>query len=319
MRILYIYRKYKDRRKKYGEMMERCGHEVIYVEKKDKFKNNQFDEKIIKKYKPDLVWFLNFWYVVHNPSFVDYLNKKKIPIVVYATYNPTVPYPDWDDIYEKIDHLFVHSKDMNEYLVKNNFNSHYMPIGFYSDQYFYNDVNNKNHDISFCGSVSIPPKTKTKDDDRIRYLRSLGKYNLVVYGNSFKNKLGKIPVIGYKNHEQQRKAYWNSKINLDVGAFFSGEYHNFYKNKYHIKNRFFEIPATKGFMLTVKCDEYLEIFPEDTVGYYDANIESLKENVNKYLKDDSLRIRMAEKAHKLVYQKHMYLHRFQEMFKLMEM
>ena len=90
------------------------------------------------------------------------------------------------------------------------------------------------------------------------------------------------------------------------------------ENKYHLKNRFFEIPATGNFLLTVRCPEFLDIFGEDTVGYYDDNIESLKENVKKYLRDKDLRVKMAKRAYKIVHQKHMYLHRFQEMFKIIE-
>ena len=80
--------------------------------------------------------------------------------------------------------------------------------------------------------------------------------------------------------------------------------------------RFFEIPATCNFLLTARHSDFLEIFDEDTVGYYDDNIESLKENINKYLKDEKLRKKMTKKAYKIVHERHTYLHRFKKMFKI---
>ena len=99
--------------------------------------------------------------------------------------------------------------------------------------------------------------------------------------------------------------------------FFSGAC-SFMRNKYHFRNRFFEIPATNNFMLSLKTPEFLEIFGEDTIGYYDNNIESLKGNVDKYLKDENLRKKMTKKAYKLVHQEHTFYHRFKEMFKIIK-
>jgi spore maturation protein CgeB len=147
----------------------------------------------------------------------------------------------------------------------------------------------------------------------------LSNYNTIVYGGGFKGKVGEIPVKSYKGHKQQRNVYGITKINLDL-PFFNTP-HSFYKEgdkKYHIKNRFFEIPATGNFLLTVRCPEFLEIFGEDCVGYYDDSIESLQENVKKYLKDKDIRKKMSKKAYKLVNEKHTYLHRFKDMFKIIE-
>jgi len=119
-----------------------------------------------------------------------------------------------------------------------------------------------------------------------------------------------------KSHQQQRNAYAITKVNLEL-PFFSAPCDKM-RNRYHFKNRFFEIPATGNFLLSLRTNEFLEIFPEDTVGYYDDNIGSFKESVDKYLKDKKLRRKMAEKSYRLVHDKHTFLHRFKKMSKIIK-
>ena len=117
-----------------------------------------------------------------------------------------------------------------------------------------------------------------------------------------------------RSTKEQRDVYSKSKINLDLP--FVNYRHPFYEGQCHFKNRFFEIPATRNFLLALRTPEALEIFPEDTVGYYDDSIGSLKENVHRYLKDKKARKKMAEKAYRLVHDKYTYLHMFKKMFKI---
>jgi spore maturation protein CgeB len=187
-----------------------------------------------------------------------------------------------------------------------------MPLGFYPDQYFKSISVNKKYDITFMGASLT--KVSLINDLRVKYLQSLRKFNIVVFGETFKNKLKNIRIIPYKGHTIERIVYGSSKINLDLP--FVNYNHIFYKEQIHFKNRFFEIPATGNFLLTCRCPEFMEIFPEDVVGYYDFNIESLKENIKKYLRDEKNRKTMAKKAYNIVYQKHTFLHRFKEMFNI---
>ena len=106
-----------------------------------------------------------------------------------------------------------------------------------------------------------------------------------------------------------------TKVNLDL-PFYSGV-HEFYKNKYHLKNRFFEIPATGNFMLTLRYPETELFYDESHVGFYDPNVDSLKEEVSRYLKDKKLREKKALNAYNLVHSKHTYKHRFEEMFRIL--
>ena len=313
MKILYIYKDYKKRRKQYGKIMQQLGHKVEFLELKNKKKENQLTAEQIKKYKVDVIWFYSPFYIKCNPKAIDYIMSKKIPIVLYGQYNPQIPYPEWIDVWNKISILFVQNNEFNTYLKNQNLNSYYIPFGFHPDQY-YRMRGHKKYDISFCGT-SLPRDT-IEEDKRAKYIRSLKKYNICVFGDSFRKRVGSIPVKSYKNHKQQRQIYGQTKINLDVPFFHTKPV--FYKNKYHIKNRLLEVPATCNFLLTVRCKEFLNIFSEDLVGYYDDNIESLKENVDKYLKDAKLRKEMAYKSYKYVFEKHTFKHKFQEMFKILK-
>ena len=224
---------------------------------------------------------------------------------------PYIPYSECLEVWNKVDFLFVHNIEFHKFLKKNNLNSYYMPIGFYPEQY-YKIKDKLIYDVMFCGTALS--RDSCKNDKRAKYLRSLSKFKTIVYGKSFTGKVGNIKVKNYWTNFQQCRLYPKSKINLDL-PFFHIE-PSFYKDKYHIKNRFFEIPATGNFLLTVRCPEFLDIFPEDIIGYYDDNIESLRESVDKYLKDKKLRKKMSEKSYKLVHQKHTFMHRFEEMFKI---
>ena len=79
MRILYIYREYMNRRKKYGDEMIKLGHKVSFISLKDKRTPNQVNKKLIIKYKPDIVWFLSPFFIQNNvvsEEAVDYIKQK---------------------------------------------------------------------------------------------------------------------------------------------------------------------------------------------------------------------------------------------------
>jgi len=292
--------------------MESLGHKVYFLEIKNKKTKNNISVKDIKKQSIDAVWFYSPFYIKNNPEVVNYILSKKILLILYGQYNPQIPYPEWIDVWKKPNFLFVQNKEFNDYLRSKNLNSYYIPFGFHQDQY-YKTIKEKKYDVSFAGTSL--PRDSIKKDKRSVFLRSLEGYNIRVFGSTFKDRVGNIKVKSYKDHKQQRDIYGKTKINLDVPFFHTKP--DFYKNKIHIKNRLFEVPATGNFLLTLRCPEFLNIFPEDAIGYYEDNIESLKENVDKYLKDEKLRIKMARKAYKLVYEKHTFVHRFKEMFKIL--
>lgn len=317
MRILYIYREYKDRRKLYGQMMENLGHRVTYLCVPHKTKANQVSINQIKKAKPDLIWLLSSFTIEYsgiNRETMKYIKSKKIPIVVYGTMDTSLPYMDLlDKVWKKVDFAFVQFKQMALELKAAGVNAYYMPLAFYPTQY-YKRRKAKDINISFAGNsqTTLPLEL----DKRSLYLQELKDFGLVVYGKTFKSRLKGIRIKPFNSHEEQRNIYARTKINLEIPVI-NGP-HQFYFDKYHIKNRMFEIPATCNFLLNVRHPDFLEIFDEDTIGYYDDNIESLKENINRYLKDEDIRKVMTRKSHKLVHQKHTYQHRFNDMFKIIE-
>jgi|19_taG_2_1085344.scaffolds.fasta_scaffold07759_2 hypothetical protein len=312
MRILFVYWDYKSRRKPYGSMMEECGHKVIYC-KSPKMKKNGLTIKAIKKAKPDVLWLLNPFYVDNNKKAIEYARDKKIPIIMYGTVNPSVPWNEWMTVWNKIDFLFIHHKACSKFLSKQGLNSYYMPIGFYPHMYNKRS-SSKSYDVSFCGNVK--EKANRAKDKRIIYMQSLHNHKTIVYGASFKGKLKKIPVKEYSTHGQQSKVYARTRINIDL-PFFS-RFHKFYKNICHIKNRFFEIPATRNFMITARDTEMLGFYDESMVGFYDDNVESFRDTVERYLKDKKIRQKMAAKAYKYVHENHTFKHRFEKIFDILK-
>jgi spore maturation protein CgeB len=298
-------------------MMEKCGHTVRYLQILEKKIKNQVHVKNIKKYNPDIVWIYTPYYIsrkVISDETISYIKSKNIPIVMYSTVDPEFDYKEQMDVWSKIDFLFLHYKPMYEYLRERGLNAFYSPLGFYPDQYYKKKSSIKIHDVSFMGTAFR--RVSPEEDKRTIYLQSLKKYSIGVYGESFKKRLKGISVKPFRSHEIQGEIYSKSKINLDLP--FADYVHPSYNGQYHFKNRFFEIPATGNFLLTARCPEFLEIFGDDCVGYYDDNIESLKENVKRYLRDKDIRKKMSKKAYRIVHEKHTYLHRFKKMFKIIE-
>lgn len=315
MRILYIYKDYFARRKLYGKYLKKCGHDVIYLEKKHKKYKNQISIEEIKKAKPDLIWVLSPYYVKYNPIAMEYIKSKNIPIVFYHGVGGRFPYTDWIDVWKQFTITFPVAYDLHEYFVANGINSYYMPFGFHPNQYF-KIRKTKIYNVNFSGTID--KNANPKKDDRCIYLNALKKYKKVVaLSETFKGKLHKnIIVKKCKTHQDQREAYSTTKINLEL-PFFSNPC-DFMKDKYHFRNRFFEIPATGNFLLSLKTKEFLEIFDENTIGYYENNIDSFRYNIDKYLKDKKQRQIMAKKSYKLVHEKHTFEHRFRSMSKIIE-
>lgn len=314
MRILYVYKDYFGRRKQYGEYLRKLGHDVIFLKKKNKTEKNSITVEEVKQARPDLVWFLSPFYVKHNPRAMEYIRSKKIATTFYHGVGGRFPYTDWIDVWKQFTIAFPVAYDLHEYFLKNGINSYHIPFGFHPNQYFKCVRKDKKYDVSFAGT--IVPGVDPKNDDRCIYMNSLRKYKRVcAFGMSFKGQLDRrISVRKCKTHKEQREAYSMTKINLEL-PFFSAPC-DFMRNKYHFRNRFFEIPATGNFLLSLRTKEFLEIFDEDTIGYYDNTIESFRESVDRYLKDDNLRKKMAKKSYKLVHQKHTFFHRFKKMDKI---
>ncbi|KKM16431.1 hypothetical protein LCGC14_1685880, partial [marine sediment metagenome] len=254
MRILYVYRDYKGRRKKYGKMMEICGHKVKYLRILEKKIKNQVNKKDILKYKPEILWLYTPHYMsykVVSDEAIDYCKSHKIPVVIYSTVLPDSHWAEQLWFWKKFDFAFIHYKKLFEYLKQNGVNAFYSPLGFYPDQFSKTTSSSKKWDVSFMGTAQTYVSSFV--DKRAKYLSSLKEYKVGVYGESFNGRVN-IKVHPFRGHEIQRNIYGKTKINLDLP--FVNYKHSLYENQYHFKNRFFEVPATGNFLLTVRCPEF---------------------------------------------------------------
>lgn len=313
-KVLYIYHEYGGRRKRYGKEISRLGHDVQYEHVKNK-KKGKVRKSVFEKSKPDLVWLLSPFYVVHNvigQDSIEYLKSKGIPICCYSTFGTQSPYDQWLPVWKTFDYLFVHHLGFARYLQTQGLSSaHYMPVGFYPDLYYPKSIQ-KSISVSFMGN----PQTTVSpgQDKRCQYLEAIKDFGVKVYGKSFQKRLKGIRARSFSTHEEQRSVYWKSKICLDLP--FVNSAVPFYEDVYHLKNRFFESPACGSFLLTMRNEETTNIYDESMVGFYDNNPESLREAVKFYLKNEKLRESMAQKAAKYVWERHTFAHRFKEMFKI---
>lgn len=320
MKILYIFKEYKDRRARYADIIRSFGHNVDIIEINNKKEAGQITEKDIKKHNPDMLFLLSPFYIalgVITKDAIAYCKNKNILIICYSTLNTQVPYYEWIHVWKKFDVFFAQNIHLHKYLLSISVNSYYLPLGFHPDQYYLvsNSQNIKNIPVSFMGN----PQTTVDPcfDRRALWLKYLINNNvdIKIYGKGFIER-GIAGAISFNTHVAQALVYHRTKVNIDLPFINSSEC--FYEDIYHIKNRFFEIPACNEFLLTIRDDEFVNILNDDMVGYCGNYPEAMREEIDRYLKDDKLRVKMAKRAYREVIQKHTFMHRFQEIFKILE-
>lgn len=305
MRILYIYHEEYGRRKRYKLEMEKLGHDVISVDVSSCL-SPEWNPKILDitgqgKNGYDVIWLLSPLYLEYPPlkNLVDYFKSERTLLVTYSSFDPSSSPESNDHIWSQFDVFFCQHLDFTNYLEELGVNVHYIPIGFYKHQYYPIDVK-KTMGISFAGVVS---------NHVSKYLEALTDFDIKIFGTSMSN----IQHTSYYSHEEQNNIYARSKINLDI-PFINGV--SLYTGLTEIKNRFFEIPASKQFLLTMKSYETSQFFDETMVGFY-KDIDTMREAVSRYMKDDRLRKTMAEKSYKEVISKHTFSQRFKSMFQIL--
>lgn len=313
MKVLYIHHEYRNRRARYADEMRKLGHEVLTITVKGKTVPSQIAYKHIKKRNPDLIFLLSPFYIskgVITPQAIDYIKSKKIPLAVYSTLDTQTAYIEQDHVWKHFDFFFCQNELMTRYLQDIGVNAHYIPMGFYPDQYP-PKRSRKDINVSFMGSVQT--KVAPKRDRRVEYVKSLSDKGIKVYSKSF-NSRG-VKGIAYNSHAEQLDVYARSKINLDL-PFINSEL-PFYSTMYHQKNRFFEVPASGNFLLTAYCREFVDILDKDMVGYFDGTIDDMRAKVDYYLSNQEVANKMAVTAFHEVVGKHTFGHRFRAMFDVM--
>jgi len=129
------------------------------------------------------------------------------------------------------------------------------------------------------------------DEERERWLSELEEYNLSIWGSDYWRKKcrNKFLRSSWKGRtvigEEMSKIVQSSRINLNILRLQNKGAHNM---------RTFEVPACGGFMLHERSDEVLDFFEEGKEIDCFSTAEELKSKINFYLKNDNLRMKIAE-------------------------
>lgn len=314
MNILYLYHEYGNRRKKYGEIMKYLGNNVKYYNIKRKLKDKSIPIHTLNGI--DLVWTLSTFYNysgIMDEEFISTIKKKGILLATYTTISTQVPLKEWSKTYEIYDYVFLQNKQIVGML--DNKKIRYIPLGYHPDQYY--PLNNKKlkHDISFMGSpqTTVP----VEQDLRCKILNQVGeRFAIKIYGKEFAKRFKGLKIYKFKTNRKQRNIYNSTLINLNISYINSTL--EVYRNVLHLKNRFFEIPACKSFLLTQRFPEAEEIFKDNIHCAYYNNIEDLLYKIEYYLKNPNQAREIAERGYVEVKNKHTYWHRFREMFEIIK-
>lgn len=143
------------------------------------------------------------------------------------------------------------------------------------------------HDVVFVG---------TWDREREKTLSILADLDLGIWGPRWKRVSWKSPLYrcikgGEVDAKTMGKIYRASKVCLNIMRPQNQESHNM---------KSFEIPALGGFMLTNRTADHLSIFEEGKeIACFD-NVDELRSQILRYVKEDSIRKEMAKNAQKKV-------------------
>ena len=84
----------------------------------------------------------------------------------------------------------------------------------------------------------------------------------------------------------------------------------------HLKSRFFEIPACKSLMLSGRSAEAESIFKDGVHCVYYDNTSDLLDKIDYYVNNPKEARVIGERGYVEAITKNTYLHRFEEMFKI---
>lgn len=276
---------------KYGVELQKLGHDVYFFNLKEKWAFDVPDDT-------DIVWLQNTNYIDKFKLPLKKIQKSGAKLVVYSSISVGKTILEMKEILKPFDYVFLGSKYFAEKL-----GTHYMPLGFYKEDY-YPKVSNRTVDISFAGH----PQTavEIEKDMRVYYLKRLPQVE--VHGKRLCKRLG-IKVRAFHDHQYQRELYNRTKVNLGL-PFINGPH---YHDMFHLKNRFFEIPACRSLLLTAYTDEFAELFEPDKEIFYYKSITELKEKAEELVKNSDKYEGVREVAYQRALREHQYSHRFKKM------
>jgi spore maturation protein CgeB len=259
------------------------------------FASRNMSKKLLataKEYKPDLIF-------VHKGSLIDPKTVRKLKDNTSAAlyiFNPDDPFnPNHGASNEFIrnsisiyDIYFIWSKTLISNLKQAGARQvEYLPFAgdptlHYPAALTKDNIQSYGSDTAFIGNW---------DEERERWLSELEEYNLTIWGTDYWGKKcrNKFLRSSWKGRtvigDQMSKVVQSSKINLNILRLQNKGAHNM---------RTFEIPACGGFMLHERSEELLELFEEGKEIDCFSTAEELKNKIIFYLKNDNLRMKIAE-------------------------
>lgn len=137
------------------------------------------------------------------------------------------------------------------------------------------------HESSFIGSWS---------KRREMLLSELIDNNLDIFGWGWNKKINSDNYMNWcfspsVSIKQMHHEFFSSRININILTL---------ENRDTTNLRNFEIPASMGFQLSERSNEILELFVEDKEIVCFSSIDELKDKYNYYLRNESLREKIAE-------------------------
>jgi len=317
MKILYITHEYGDRWVKYAAFLRELGHDVDLIELIDKRTPGQVTREQFKL-DYDIVWSFAADYIyfkVLTDTFIEAVKNSKSIFIGYCTMNTRFPFKEWVHNFKIFDLCFLHSRLVTEMAEKEGLrNVYHMPYGFDKDAYYPMKCRKK-FNITFTGS----PQTMVspEEDNRAQTINALKSFNIHVFGGKFKGRLQKgIKIHSFSTHREMNKIYNQSKINLDI-PWINTELPEF-RDKYHPKNRFFDIPGSGNFLLCGYDDEANAQFQDGKHCLYYRSIDDLCEKIEYYLTHEKERDEITEAGYQYAIKNHQTIFRFKAMMDIIE-
>jgi hypothetical protein len=267
-------------------------------------------KKDMESLSPDLV--LIFKGFLWSPNTLKKL-KKTLPRTLFFNFNSDNPENTWHHgnssswIRSSIplyDCYLIWSKQIVERLKDlGAINPKYLACGYDKDLHYPVKLESQElklfgSDLSFVGSW---------DEEREEWISNLLDYDIKIWGNSWEKASSKIQARWQRKEmvgEDFSRVCAASKINLNFLRKQNLDSHNM---------RTFEIPACAGFMMSRRSSEQQGFFEEGKEADYFSTPEELKKKIDFYLKNESLRKKIAGAGYeKLLKSKYSYDDRAEE-------
>lgn len=267
----------------------------------------------IEKYKPDVIFGYDFGYL-HDTILSDYIiqNKSCFKLAHYFADEPKSIYSNKskDDLYSKFIETDASSFVWDRDFVNQLPNSVYLPLAVntrsyktgFSDAYLY--------DISFVGRPLTEKRQKIlsalvktfgkrlsvfsyeshflQSIDEIKDRGLLNEKELEIYKKSYKGYL--------KNEKELAKVYNSSKVNINITL----------QGSSSLNYRVFEVPASKGFLITDSVSDLEENFDVGRDLEVYSDIYELIDKIEFYLKHPVITEKIKYNGYSTVCKKHTY-------------